>query len=133
MQDERCTLNKLRSGLERNPRLTLTLEPAVYEALAEKSARSGRSLADTAREILRAELLGADDVPQLLGRTEGVAELAEHAIRAGMTNEAAANHIRKNLPGANTTEASVRWYRSRMRKRGENVPTQVEARRNFKD
>jgi hypothetical protein len=112
----------------------MTLESAVYAALVLRAETNGSALADVAREILRKELLGAGSaVAEVRSRAEGVGAMAEDAIRDGLPNEAVARQIRDALPGANTTEASIRWYRSQMRKRGEDVPSQVEARRNYKD
>ena len=107
-------------------RLSISLESDLYDALAEEAEESGRSLADVVRDKLRQAVLGEE-------RREGVGELAEKLIREGLPNEEVLFQIQREIPDAQTSDASVRWYRSQMRKRGEDVPTQVEARRNFRN
>jgi len=61
-----------------------------------------------------------------LNRTSGVGRVACEAIRAGMTNAEALEHVRATLPQARTTLACIRWYRNQMRKLGEEVMTARE-------
>lgn len=56
-----------------------------------------------------------------LNRTSGVGRVACEAIRAGMTNAEALEHVQASFPGARTTLACISWYRSEMRKLGEKV------------
>ena len=47
----------------------------------------------------------------------------EKELRAGKTNQDTLDVVKRRFPEANTTLASVAWYRSKLRREGENVPT----------
>jgi hypothetical protein len=59
-------------------------------------------------------------------RNLGIGKLAQQAIRSGMTNEETLLAVLAAFPDARTTVGCIRWYRNRMRKRGEDVPTSRE-------
>ena len=48
----------------------------------------------------------------------GVGTVAMEAILNGATNEEALAAVRKEFPDANTTKASINWYRNKLRKDG---------------
>ena len=48
----------------------------------------------------------------------GVGTVAMEAIRNSATNEEALAATRKEFPDANTTKASINWYRNKLRKDG---------------
>ena len=62
-------------------------------------------------------------------RGKGVGRLAERLIveHADWTYAAVAAEVNRLVEGAKASEKSVRWYASRMRKRGENVPLKRRA------
>lgn len=102
-------------------RITVTLPEDVYDALSAEAEDTGRKLSDVVR----------DAVTQLLSgeRWQSIGEVAEGAIREGKTNAEALEAVRARFPEANTSPESVAWYRSRLRKAGEDVMSDVEARR----
>lgn len=63
---------------------------------------------------------------QMKRKNPGIGESAQQAIRSGMTNEETLLAILAAFPNARTTVGCIRWYRNRMRKRGEDVPTSRE-------
>ncbi|MDF2231579.1 ribbon-helix-helix protein, CopG family [Albimonas sp. CAU 1670] len=109
----------------RSHRLSVSLDDDLYEALALEAEEAGRSLADVIRDRLRASVLGDGAV----GEVRNVGELAESLLAQGLTNEAVLTEVRRRLPDAKTSLASVAWYRSNMKRRGLSVISQVEARR----
>lgn len=58
----------------------------------------------------------ADDKPKEPKR--GVGTVAMEAILNGASNEEALVAVRKEFPDANTTKASINWYRNKLRKDG---------------
>ncbi len=54
-------------------------------------------------------------------RNRGVGRVARNALRAGMTNAEALEHVRETFPGARTTLACIQWYRHDLRSKGEKV------------
>lgn len=58
-------------------------------------------------------------------RSLGVSALARSLIveQPGWTYRRIADEVNARIEGAITSEKSVRWYASRMRKRGEDVPS----------
>lgn len=55
--------------------------------------------------------------------------IAMEAIRAGMTNKEALAKVRAERLDAGTTIACINWYRNKLRKDGEDVPTARELRK----
>ncbi len=102
-------------------RITVTLEEDQYVGLEEVAADTGKSLSDAARDAINHYLLG-EHWKLTIG------EVARRAIAAGKTNAEALELVRSKFPHAQTTAASVAWYRSQMRKEDPQVPTDVQAR-----
>lgn len=105
-------------------RITITLPEDVYDALSAEAEEAGRKLSDVVRDAVTQLLFGQ--------RWQSIGEVAEAAIRAGRTNAEALEEVRSRFTEARTSPESVAWYRSRLRKLGEDVPTDVEARRSRK-
>lgn len=103
-------------------RLSIGLEEDLYTALATEAEDAGRSIADVVRDRLRESVLGGP-------RQERVGEMAERLLSEGLPDEEVVRRVRATLPDAQTSKESVAWYRSRLRKEGRDVPTQVNARR----
>jgi hypothetical protein len=53
----------------------------------------------------------------------GVGTVAMEHIRAGRTNEETLALVRAEFPEASTSASSINWYRNKLRKDGEDVPT----------
>ncbi len=53
----------------------------------------------------------------------GIGDIIREAIREGKTNAEALEIVLGLKPDANTTLASVNWYRNKLRKMGEDIPT----------
>lgn len=102
-------------------RLTVTLPEDVYEAVAAEAEEAGRKLSDVVRDAVTQLVAGE--------RWQFIGEVAEEAIWAGLTNAEVLEAVRGRFPDARTSPASVAWYRARLRKAGEDVLTDVEARR----
>lgn len=102
-------------------RITVTLPEDVYDALAAEAEETGRKLSDIVRDAVTLLLAGE--------RWQSIGEIAEEAIREGRTNAETLEIVRAKFPEARTSPASVAWYRARLRKIGEDVLTDIEARR----
>ncbi|MBA4227703.1 MAG: hypothetical protein C0456_13830 [Hyphomonas sp.] len=107
---------------DRLVRLTIGLPSDVHLALEEMSEELSRPIADLVRDAIL-EHLASD-------RWTGIGETAEALLRNGLTNEEVLAEVRRRFPKANTSAASVAWYRSNLRKRDDAVPTDAQARRN---
>jgi len=53
----------------------------------------------------------------------GIGTVANEALKAGKTNAEVLAAIKAEFPEANTSMASVNWYRNNLRTSGEDVPT----------
>lgn len=62
--------------------------------------------------------------PKKVKRTIG--SVAEEAIRRGASNADALRAVKKRFPEAGTSLPCMNWYRNKLRKAGEPVPTQRE-------
>ena len=56
----------------------------------------------------------------------GVGTAAKESILGGATNEEALAAVKKEFPEAQTTMASINWYRNNLRQSGEKVQTARE-------
>lgn len=65
-------------------------------------------------------------VPYEIIPSRGVGAVARDAIRRGMSNEEALEHVRAVLPDAKTNKTCIYWYRAKMRRDGEEVMTARE-------
>lgn len=102
-------------------RLTIGLPSDVHLALEEMSEEVSRPIADLVRDAILEHLAA--------GRWVGIGDTAGTLLRNGLTNEEVLAEVRRRFPKANTSAASVAWYRSDLRKRDETVPTDAQARR----
>ena len=99
----------------------MTLPDDAYEALAAEAEETGRKLSDVVRDAVTEHLS--------VERWQSIGEVAEGAIRDGLTNAETLEAVMAKFPNARTSPSSVAWYRARLRKAGEDVPTDIEARR----
>ena len=106
-------------------RMSVTLPNDIYDALIEEAEKTGRPQSDLIR----------DAIVQMLDRGpwKNIGTVAEEAIRGGSTNAEAVETVLKRFPDANTSTDSVAWYRSRLRKDGEKIPTNAQAARAKQD
>lgn len=103
-------------------RITVTLEEDQYLAISEMAEEEGRGLSDLVRDAVVAYL----DEHRWTG-TDNIGETAEKALKRGLTNEEVLEHVRAKFPDARTSDASIRWYRMKVRKKDSSVPTQARA------
>lgn len=101
--------------------LTNSLGLLAAVAFAPADAASGASGKPTAADAkpkadAKPAEAKADDKPKEPKR--GVGTVAMEAILNGATNEEALAAVRKEFPDANTTKASINWYRNKLRKDG---------------
>jgi len=83
-----------------------TADPKATDAKAQANAK--------AKADAKAE--GKEKEPKQPKR--GVGTVAMEAILDGASNEEALAAVRKEFPDANTTKASINWYRNKLRKDG---------------
>ncbi|MEM7470978.1 MAG: hypothetical protein AAF340_06445 [Pseudomonadota bacterium] len=115
--------------MARSFRMNLSLPADLHEAVEARATDERRALGDVIRDILRERLLGPDAEPAV----QGVGDLAMKLIKEGLPNQEVLARVRKEFPDASTTMDSVSWYRSAMRRAGEDVPTSIEAKRLAKE
>jgi len=106
-------------------RTSLSLEADLHEALAEKAENEGKSLGSVIRNILRDELFGKGAE----GPIKGVGDLAQKLLLEGASNERVLQEVQKAFPNGSTSIKSISWYRSKLRRDGHDVLTQIAARR----
>jgi hypothetical protein len=102
-------------------RITVSLPQDAYEALAMEAEKTGRRLSDLVRDAVTSSLFREP--------WRGIGDVVMEVIRAGGTNADALAEAKRRFPGAKTSLASVAWYRSHMRSKGEDIHTDAEARR----
>lgn len=108
-------------GVTTQKRITVTLEDDQYVGLEEVAADTGKSLAEAARDAINHYLLGEH-------WRETIGKAAREAIARGKTNAQVLDLVRAKFPHAQTTPASVAWYRSQMRRTDPRVPTDSQVR-----
>lgn len=100
--------------------LKVMIRDETHDQLVQQAEEAARPLDDLVNELLDMKLQSKTK------KTVGM--VVEAAMRKGATNKQALALVRKTFPDAETSAASVSWYRTNLRKRGENVPTDQEAR-----
>jgi Arc/MetJ-type ribon-helix-helix transcriptional regulator len=101
--------------------MNVTIPEELVEGLEDAASVAGSSVSDVVREAVSRFLFE--------GHWRGVAEVAEAVILDGGTNDEALEAVFKSHPGAATTQRSISWYRSRLRKDHPTVLTDAEVRR----
>lgn len=106
--------------------------------LIERIHALGGAEADDREPAVAEEAAASDVEPKATGRVSGspgtVRALAE-ALLAGadasapLTYEEIAGRIREAIPGSAPTPQSIRWYATKMRKRGETVRVRYASRK----
>ena len=109
--------------MARSFRMNLSLPEDLHQAVEAVATDERRSIGDVIRDILREHLFGPDAEPA----AQGVGDLAKQLIRQGLPNHMVLERVLEAFPDANTSMDSVSWYRSALRRGGEDVPTSVEA------
>lgn len=104
-------------------RITVTLDEDQYLAFTEMAEDTGQSLSDLVRQAVSAYLHDA------VWSRKGIGDLAMDQIRAGRTNEEALAAVREAFPNARTSPASIAWYRSKLRKDGEEILSDLAVRK----
>lgn len=102
-------------------RITVTLPQDAYDSLSAQAEETGRKLSDLVRDAVHQYLFGE--------RWQNIGDVVMETIRSGGTNADALAAARARFPQARTTLASVAWYRSHLRSKGEKIPTDAEVRR----
>ncbi len=92
----------------------------IHDQLVTQAAEAARSLDDLVGELLTMKLQSKTQ--------KTVGKVVEAAMRKGATNKQALALARATFPDAEPSAASVSWYRTNLRKRGEDIPTDQEAR-----
>ncbi|WP_422002347.1 hypothetical protein [Roseovarius mucosus] len=100
--------------------LKVTIPAELYEQLFQEAARTSLSVTEIVTDLLVGRLQGK--------KQKTVGKVAESAMRRGATNKQALALVRSAFPDAETSAASIAWYRTNLRKRGEDIPTDQEAR-----
>lgn len=59
----------------------------------------------------------------------GVGTVAREAIRAGKTNEEALAAVQAEFPDANSSLATISWYRNDLRKKEQGIPSGREVKK----
>lgn len=83
---------------------------------------------DTTKTAAPTDAATATPVPkaEAAPKGPGIGDRAKALIREGKTNQEVLTAIKAEFPGANTSMASINWYRNKLRTDGENVPTSRE-------
>lgn len=100
--------------------LRVTIPAELYEQLFQEAVRTSLSATEIVTDLLVGRLQGK--------KQKTVGKVAESAMRRGATNKQALALVRSAFPDAETSAASIAWYRTNLRKRGEDIPTDQEAR-----
>ena len=102
-------------------KLTVSLPDDVAAAVMKQAEEQGVTYSDVIRDLLALHFTGKTH--------QTIGEVAFGSIRGGATNQQALTYVRKLFPETNASSASIAWYRMTLRKQGENVPTDLEARK----
>jgi hypothetical protein len=100
--------------------LKVMIPDEIHDQLVQQAEEAVRPLDDLVGELLAMKLQSKTQ--------KTVGKVVEAAMRKGATNKQALALVRATFPDAETSAASVSWYRTNLRKRGEDIPTDQEAR-----
>lgn len=100
--------------------LRVTIPTELHEQLLQEAEDTSLSTDEIVTELLVTRLQGK--------KQKTVGKVVESAMRRGATNKQALALVRASFPDAETSAASIAWYRTNLRKRGEDIPTDQEAR-----
>lgn len=104
---------------KRNIPASVELPERLALAVAERAEEEGRDPWDVIIDAI-ARYVDAGN------RTVGAVTC--EALRRGLTNREALDYVKREL-GTDTTPDSVRWWRSKLRRDGEEVPLDAEIKR----
>lgn len=103
-------------------RVTVTLPQELVDALNDMAEDGRISVSEAVREALNHYLFDE--------RWKSIGQLAESELRAGKTNREVLEAVRQKFRGASTSLGSISWYRSKLRRDDQTVPTDRQARAN---
>ena len=103
-------------------RVTVTLPPELVDALHDMAEDARVSVSEAVREALHHYLFSE--------RWKSIGDVARREIEEGRTNVEVLEIVKKQFPGASTSLGSVSWYRSKLRRTNQSVPTDRQAREN---
>lgn len=87
-------------------------------AYAAPDAKSGAASGGKSTKAVDAKPAAEAKDKEPKAPKRGIGTVATEAILNGATNEEALAAVRKEFPDANTTKASINWYRNKLRKDG---------------
>lgn len=101
-------------------RITITLPQELVDALQDMAEDSRVSVSEAVREALNSYLFAE--------QWQSIGELAGSEIQAGKTNQEVLEVVKRKFPGASTSLGSISWYRSKLRRTDQSIPTDRQAR-----
>ncbi|MCQ8186437.1 hypothetical protein [Parvularcula maris] len=104
-------------------KISVSIEEGTFAAMHQVADMRAMTVPD----LIRSTLAGAFGGEGSEASSPLVKDVAEEAIREGLTNEETMARVREKCPGSSPTPASISWYRTRLRKNGEPVKTDAEA------
>ena len=115
--------------------INVKFQPEVFAAIRDEADRLGVSMAAVVRASVCGTLKIPNDPPIRTARrlsaleSERIGATAERLIRDGFSNAEVLAGIRAAHGPSASSPASVAWYRNKLRRRGDNVPTNTQVRR----
>lgn len=102
-------------------RLTISVPGDVYAALSDEAEDENRPVSAVVRDALYLHYF--DELRPNIGG------LVEELLVRGLPNKQIAEAVRAQMPHSKTTKETVAFYRHRLRKRRDDIPTDYQARR----
>ena len=102
-------------------RLTVTLPEEYVAGLEDAAGDMNTTVSEAVREAVATYLMD-----HYWRATIG--EVAKKAIEDGASNDDTLKAVKKKFPQAATSMASISWYRSKLRKDDDTIPTDRQAR-----
>ncbi len=96
----------------------IALSAGILPLIAFAAADAGSGAAGGGKPTEAKGEAKAEKAKEPKAPKRGVGTVAMEAILNGATNEEALAAVRKEFPDANTTKASINWYRNKLRKDG---------------
>lgn len=88
----------------------------AFAAATDTKSAGGGGAAPAEAEAAKEAVKDAKSEKEPKAPKRGVGTVAMEAILNGASNEEALSAVRKEFPDANTTKASINWYRNKLRK-----------------
>lgn len=100
-------------------RVTVTLPQELVDALHDMAEDGRISVSEAVREALNYYLFDE--------RWKSIGEAAKREIKKGKTNQEVLNAVKEHFRGASTSLGSISWYRSKLRRTDQSIPTDRQA------